>query len=828
MQMLKKACDNALSLFQHEPLSEDLQILLRRHLNELFGKEGWKRTKFAIRSSSLSEDASETSAAGQLGTFLCICGLENIFTAVKYCWASSLSYQVVEYRRQNGQSLIEGMGVIVQEMVEADISGVMFTADPLTGDESNMVINANFGLGESVVSGSVNPDTVIVNRGYDDKLRVNKILIGSKETRLIADEHKRTINISNTDSTRNRVCLDEDDIFRVSEQGVELERILYMSLDIEWAIAKGTLYILQTRPITGLDRETDEELIHEFDSPVVSERELVTTCNIQEVLPGAVTTLSRDLLISAVDRAINYVSFSRLGIEHPCHALNSTLTFSGLSFLNITAIAASSLSGIGGDGAKSDLEIFFLGHTVEDHNINAVHDYLGRKYSFLQKLIRVFREFVVLNKRDSSLFEHHKRKIKTFDIGEHFETAQALYNCIDENLIFYYEVWRSYIFKASESTRWAGVIMAILKGDAKELSLENLADLALILSDCKDVISAEVPSIISSLAEQIATSNIRDQFLDTPAEDCDSMLRNTSNGAIKTEYIQLMECHGHRCIREAELLEKSWAQDPRQLMESIKLIVKQRTFQKREKKDRSIDDIIDGLQTNLSRFQKMLFRRFLVKNAMYGVAARELGKSYMMKANDIFKKAYWKLAGIMVSESRLPEPELLFFLTHREIGKLIRNRSTKLVHLAKRRKKILPEMNKIKYPRVNFGVPKQIKQDSQTGERQTRTQFTLLGTPVCRGKVEGRACVVKSVQEANQILEGDVLICEFTDVGWSPYFPLLSGLVTEMGGLIAHGAVIAREYGIPCIVGTEGATDLIHTGDKVVLDATAGTISIMQ
>ena len=825
---LKKMCDNAVRLFQQVPMSNNLKTLLTNHLVDLFGKEEWKRTKFAIRSSSLSEDASDTSAAGQMKTFLCIHGLENIVSAVQHCWASSISYQVVEYRRQNGQSFIEGMGVVVQEMVEADVSGVVFTADPLTGEESNMMINANFGLGESVVSGSVNPDTIIVNRGYDDKLRVEKILTGSKETRCIADEYKGTINEPNADSARNRVCITENDIFLVSEQAIELERNLCMSLDVEWAIAKGKLYILQTRPITGLDQETDEELIHEFDSPVVSERELITTCNIQEMMPGAVTTLTRDLFISAVGRALAYNHLSRMGIEQSCYVSNAAITFSGLSFLNVTFTATAGITGIGGDSAKSNAEICILGHSVENHYINTIHDFIGRKFSFLQKVMRVFREFVVLNKRDSSLFEHHKGKIETFDIEGHFETAQALYNCIDENLIFYYEVWRSYIFKATESGIWSGIIMAILKGDAKELSLKHLTDLALILSDCKNIISAEVPSIISSLAEKIANSNIRDQFLDAPAEDCDSLLRNSSDSAIKTEYIQLMKRHGHRSIREAELMEKSWEQDPRELMKSIKLVVRQGTFQNREKKSRTIDEIIDDLQTNLNRFQKMLLRRFLIKNAMHGVAAREIGKSYIIKASDIFKRAYWKLADMMVSECRLPEPELLFFLTHREIGKLIRTRSTKLVRLAKRRKMILPEMNKIKYPKINFGVPKQLKKERQCRERNKSTNFTLLGMPVCRGKVQGRACVVKSVQEANQILEGDVLICEFTDVGWSPYFPLLSGLVTEMGGLVAHGAVVAREYGIPCIVGTDDATDLIHTGDKVVLDATAGTISIMQ
>ena len=822
---LKQKCDSTAELFQHTKLNEKLHVLIKKHLEDVFGTEECKVLKFAVRSSSVSEDCVETSAAGQMATYLCIQGLENIIVAIQRCWASSFSYPVVEYRRQNGQKLIESMGVVVQEMVDAHVSGVVFTADPVSGNESNMVINAAFGLGESVVSGSVNPDTIVVNRQNEGNLHLVTLETGSKESKIVADLGNGIRTDLNTLSERGKICIPEEDIFHICETAIELEKSLRAHQDIEWAICDGKLYILQARPITALDIETDEDLLHEFDSPIAGERELVTTCNIQEMMPGPVSTLTGDLFISATDRAVNYSGDSRLGMKEPIHPLRTCFTQSGLSFFNTTSCGVGTINGIGGDNAKSNLEIHILGQCVEDHDVNAIKDFCGRKYSSWQKALRLFREHILLNNRDSKLFEDLKHRSETFAVGENDESAEALYERINENLMFYYEMWRAYIFKASESGIWAGIIMAILKGDAKDVSIENLADMALILSNCTNIISAEVPTAIKNLAKQIAESEFRERFLSMPTDECDPFLRNSSNDKLKSDYIAFMQKHGHRGIREADFAEKSWSQDPRQLMETIKVVVRQGTFHEKERRSKTVKEIVDSLQTNLTRLQKFILKRSFVQSAMKGVASRELGKSYVIKVTESFKRAYWRLADMMVSESRLPEQKLLFFLTHREIGELLQHRSARLVRLAKKRKRVLPEMNKIKYPKINFGLPKPIKEQNPTEERLPN--FTLHGMPVCRGKAEGRACVIKTLQDANQLQEDDVLICKFTDVGWSPYFPLISGLVTELGGLLSHGAVVARECGIPCIVNVSSATDLIQTGDKVVLDGTAGTLQKM-
>ena len=823
---LREKCDAAVNIFIKTEINSQLRADLENQLIDVFGKNGWKTKKFAVRSSSISEDSSETSAAGQFETFLGIEGLDNILSAILDCWASSFAYPVVEYRRQNGQELIESMGVIVQEMVDAEVSGVIFTADPSTGNESVMVINATYGLGEAVVSGEVTPDTITVKRCDKNDFQVVKVQSGSKEKKRIIDNTYGVKTEMLSEDERRELCMKEDSIYRVCEVSTVLESSLGSALDIEWSLSNGKVYVLQARPITTLDMETDEDLIKEFDSPVVSEKELVTSCNIQEMMPGAVSTLTGDLFIRAVNRAIVYSTMSRLGLQLPVHPLNVTFTQSGLSFFNLTQCACGGINGIGGEKAKSGVEMHVIGHPVEGHDIDAIKDFVGRPFSCMEKILRLIREFITLKKHDTKMFESLREKTHSFDIGRNTNTAVELYKCIDESLLFYFEMWLAYIFKAGESGSWASIIMAIMKGDSKDVTLEHMSDMALILSDCQNVVSAQIPEAIQNIAERIVESNLKDEFLGMSIDICDNYLKNCKDDNLRSDYIKFMEQHGHRGIREADFIEPSWSQDPSKLMETLKSIVSQNAFDRRRKSHRSPDEIVDALQTKLTRFQKWIFKRSLVRNAMDGVAARELGKSYMIKVTDIFKRAYWRLAYQMVQESRLPEPDLMFFLTHREIGELLHNRSARLVRLAKRRKRVFPERNKITYPQINFGLPQPIKTENE--EHHLQPSFTLQGMPVCRGKAEGKARVIKSLKDADELKEGDVMICRFTDVGWSPYFPLISGLVTELGGLLSHGAVVARECGIPCIVSTPAATDLIQTGDHVVLDGTAGTISKIE
>ena len=817
LDKLKQNCEEAINTFLKIPLRDKIQQEIEQHMNKIFGETKWMHMKFAVRSSSLSEDGGDSSSAGQMDTFLSVQGLEDLVDAVQRCWASSLSFQVVEYRRQNGQPLVESMGVIIQEMVDADVSGVLFTNDPVNGDDYKMVVNAAYGVGELVVSGRVNPDTIIVKRGSNDTIQVETTIPGEKEANM---GHNSDNEENLHDLSKHELCLTNDEILLICNKGLQIEERFECGQDIEWAISNGTLYILQTRPITSLDIENDDELLHEFDSPVVNDNMLITPANIQEMMPGAVSTLTADLFVNACDRALKYAISGVLGLKGPVHAAIATFVFSGLPFLSMTPLAAVLINYIGGTKSKPDFELYIFGQNVKEHSFETVKKHYGRDGSLWLKAKKIFATFVLRNRKDLGIFDKLQKKSHVFKIDENISTAADLYELIDGNLSEYFEMWRVYLVKSSESSTWSSLIMKLLKGKSNEMSVENLADVALILSECKDVYSAEVPSAVASLAQAISASGVKEEFLNTPDDIGDEFLKKVQDTNVKDKYKSFLARHGHSCIREAELIEKSWAQAPATLMKALKSVIKNNA-ETPKSHGKTVDDIVDGLKTPLSWTKKMILKYFLIEKAMYGVRCRELGKSVTIKFCTIFKEAYWRLAELMVDENRLPDERLLFFLTHAEIGELIQSRRTGLVKLAKRRMKIFPEMMDTRFPKINIGVPKPLKKVS---EKDIPAVFTLRGMPVSRGKTRGRACVIKSLQDASQIEEGDILICRYTDVGWSPYFPMISGLVTEMGGLLSHGSVVARECGIPCVVNIPDATDMLHTGDIVVLNGTDGTL----
>lgn len=176
----------------------------------------------------------------------------------------------------------------------------------------------------------------------------------------------------------------------------------------------------------------------------------------------------------------------------------------------------------------------------------------------------------------------------------------------------------------------------------------------------------------------------------------------------------------------------------------------------------------------------------------------------------------------MQREGLLPETNLIFYLTHLEIGQVLDNHARSfLISKAMRRRRFYGEWKKLEFDEFNWGV---IKPKNRTATKPTDASKTVKGTPVHEGTVTGRACICKSFNDVSKIRAGDILIARSTDIAWSPYFPILSGVVTELGGLISHGAVVAREYGLPAIVGATNATDIIPDGEQIFMDAMAGTI----
>uniref|UniRef100_T1J0M4 Pyruvate phosphate dikinase AMP/ATP-binding domain-containing protein n=1 Tax=Strigamia maritima TaxID=126957 RepID=T1J0M4_STRMM len=258
-------------------LSTEIKQSILKEMENAFGVH-YKSMKLAVRSSAIGEDGEELSSAGQNETYLGISGFQNICEAVVNCWASQFTYIAAVYKRQYGQLLNPGMAVVIQEMIPAEVAGVIFTHDPTTGNPGHIIITANYGLGETVVSASAEPDTFIMNRSFDGKLSGKEKILGSKSVQIVQNKNgTETISVKSEKS--DKLCLSDEQCLELGLMGILVELSFGSARDIEWCITHGQIYFLQARPITSLDPSSDFEIMHEFDSPIKTELEHCTKAN---------------------------------------------------------------------------------------------------------------------------------------------------------------------------------------------------------------------------------------------------------------------------------------------------------------------------------------------------------------------------------------------------------------------------------------------------------------------------------------------------------------------------------------------------------------------
>ncbi|KAL3866315.1 hypothetical protein ACJMK2_043622 [Sinanodonta woodiana] len=802
IDQLLKCCENATLTMVRTRISDVTQAILIDQLRTTFGSE-YENEYFAVRSSATGEDGLESSSAGQMETILNVKGYDYIIKAILKCWASSLSFNIVEYRRQYGQRLVEPMAVVVQKMIKSEVSGVLFTADPLTNKGSTVVINAFPGLGEVVVSGKSNVDTIFITRTIAQQLDIRQ--------RISAENKQASDNcISEQD-----VCLTDEMALKICRAAILIEAQFGGHMDIEWAVAKGSIYILQARPIVSVIGETDAELIHEFDTPVSDWKTCWTTGNIGEMLPGITSPLSIDLFGREVELAAKIMFGCDAGLRYSTYASMIICTFYYRMFANLSVICSSSLNRLLSD--KSKVEMFIMGETLPEHSLQNIESFCGRKQSFVSKL-KGFLKARFKSWRAEKILRSYEKMLQDSTMIHYSTDLKDLMEEIESTHTHYFSVWDATMYQNAQSGIGSAILMYILCGKSNKITPDVSADLASLLSSCKNVYSADVPAALADLAKNIDESNQKCYFLGLPDQDCHAFL--ISSEIFGEKYKSFLDRHGHRCVREADFLELSWAMDPTKLIKCMKALISHGLVNIR-KEPQDIKEIVENLRSPITSFQKLLLRSFLVSFARKGVANREWAKSLAIKIGDVLKQAYWKLADLMVQESRLPERDLLFYLTHREIKTLLETRSPELIRKSRKRRNISQTLLFYSFEKVNYGapIPKPIDVDISVSPT-----FVGQGMPVSRGIVTGRACVITDISEVGKIHKGDILICLFTDVGWTPYFPLLSGVVTELGGLLSHGAVVAREYGLPCVVCMPNATKLFKTGEIVALNATDGKL----
>ncbi|TKR76931.1 hypothetical protein L596_017994 [Steinernema carpocapsae] len=788
-ESLKESEERIFEEFEKTYVTQCLEDEVRIQLNRVFGN--FDSLRFAVRSSAVGEDGADLSFSGQMESFLEVKGVPGIITSILSCWKSNFRREALSYRRQYGQLLNPPMAVVVQEMISDGVAGVLFTNHPVSGDPDKIVLNVIKGIGEDLVSGYVTPTEIVLDK---------------------------RLNVLSMDNDNDVLTVKQ--VQRVAKVGLDLERFFGNPQDVEFVVKGEELYLVQSRDITNLDLETKWELLHEFDSPLISDTEVLTTANVGEVLPKALSPLSITATADIFDVPIR-ASIAAINGDSRIHTLIPTtvVVYRQRELMNLTDMCLRGWSSVEKDPVAeynvAGTRIF----TSEMLKI-AKERYRAKTHvELIEQLIRGIKVMLVDSYRH---LENAKKRVAGMPRAKLEMNVEELLDLAETQREFLVETMADHTLESVFSSFTYVFVASILRGSFEgDLTPETLSDIAAVYSVSKNaVISADVPASLEIIAKQICREKLTDKFLEIKDErESVEWLRSQKEKKTAKLIEEFFVNHGHRGLNELDLNGSCWKRNPEQLIRTLKaMLLKGERFPEEEELE-DLESVIDNLHCKVTGFKRSLLR-FFIQQAHRGVEFREAAKNLIVKATDELRETFLLVGEKLHEENRIPHARLIMFFTTSEIRELIVSRSATLVARAHRRERILPLQDEEEYSLMYVGhaTPKTQKIDLPVGAK-------LEGTPVCQGVVTGRARVAKNLEEATDTQPGEILITRYTDIGWSPYFPLIKGLVTEIGGLLSHGSVVAREYGLPSLIAVENATNFFKTGDEVILDSKHGFVS---
>ncbi len=694
---------------------------------------------WAVRSSAFDEDGEGASFAGQFSTYLNIDTLSGLQDAVRSCVISASSDRVISYRGTLADSPSAPMAVVVQRMIAPRYAGVIFTADPVTGDAGYSVIEAVHGLGEALVGG----ESLASRYRVDGEGRIIEEAPAPGGPRIGADIVREL-------ARQSRVAADR----------------MKRHLDLEWAVDdSGHLFWLQARPITTLEGPDTGE----FDYPA-RDSQFFTRANIGEMMPGAVTPLTMDVFGDAVDFCIRYFYRTTGSLTRATRNERFVVSFGGHLFLNLNQMFLMADRVLG--STRKTFEQNLLGHTLdEEPPITAV--------PFPVRFINGFRMgwYVMMKGLFRSRLE---KKAALFTINLSESDPLRLYETIERRVIVLNWAYTWHLCVSTHSGVMNGILQEILrKGGVPEDELDPA--LTSLLADIEGIESAAVVRTLEEIAAAIVgDAAVRDEFTVMTTDAAARWLDGPASGAHGSAFRALLERHGHRCIREAELREKDWGEEPSQLVAMLQRMAAGGAVHRAKHADPAGAFPADNPALAGRAF------RWAVKQARSGVFGREYCKSLVIRIQSRFKHAYRRLAAILCERGVIPDEDLIFFFTRRELGEVVRTGDQSLVRRAVKRRRLLPEQMSRRYPDVFCGAPKPLDMAASG-----RTGTVLQGMPVSPGIVRGPARMIFSVDDAESLRPGEIMVASFTDIGWTPYYSIAGGLVTETGCMLSHGAVVA-------------------------------------
>ncbi|MDN4087591.1 phosphoenolpyruvate synthase [Paenibacillus polymyxa] len=771
------------------------------HYLSQFGNE----YAYAVRSSATAEDLPHASFAGQQDTYLNIIGKESILEHIRKCWASLFTERAVIYRMQNGFDHRQVyLSVIVQRMVFPQASGILFTADPINCNRKLLSIDASFGLGEALVSGLVSADYYQVQDGVivNKRVETKKMAIygrkeGGTETKQLSPDQQKTQTLT------------DQQILQLARIGRQIEEHFGCPQDIEWCLADDTFYIVQSRPITTLypipeanDQENHvyvsvghQQMMTDPIKPLGISVWMLTGATPMFKTGGGRLFVDITMGLSSLDGRQNLLDV--LGHSDPLIKDALITIIERGDFIKLDPSDKSEPGPVKSHKGMSSADI--LEEAGNDPAI--VADLIKSSETSLSALKRNIQTKSGLDVFDCILEDMQQRRQRASDL---------------KNL--------SVIMSAIHASAWINEKMNEWLGeknvaDTLSLSVPNniTSEMGMELLDVADVIRP-YPKIVEYL-QQVKDDNFLDE-----------LVQFEGGQQVRDAIATYLDKYGMRCAGEIDITRTRWSEKPSILVPMILSNIKnlepgasKRKFEQgRQEALKKEQNLLARLKQLPGGEQKAEETKQIIDQIRNFIGYREYPKYDIVSRYFIYKQALLKEAERLVQANVLHEKEDIYYLSFEELQETIRTNKLDYQVIDKRKNEY-SLYEKLTPPRV-------ITSDGEiiTGQykRENFPAEAIVGLAVSSGVVEGRARVILNIEGAD-LEDGDILVTAFTDPSWTPLFLSIKGLVTEVGGLMTHGAVIAREYGLPAVVGVENATKLIKDGQRIRVHGTEGYIEFL-
>lgn len=761
--------------------------------------------RWAVRSSATNEDTAQASFAGFYRTHLGVVP-SDIDAAVKDLWASLWEERVVSYTTRQNHRTAPRMAVVIQPMIDAQSAGVAYSIHPVTGRSNQVTINAVPGLAASLVDGTVKPDHYVVEVTHEEQpIVVCTRILARHSQRLVVS--KEGLQVERFDGTSHiQSSLTDEQLCSLAQTTKQVERAFGHPIDLEWAFDAAQLWLVQARPITTVRPSSN----------LTNDDCEWSRTNFKETLPELPSLLSLSFLERFMDRHI-LSHYRRLGCRIP-DGFTSVRVLRGRPYLNVTLfhILVAQLGGdpslnaeqMGGEPLQTIPKVQPINGAARTRARWMMWAELRRVEASGPRLFRDMKDLATTYSRERILHLSVEELVAEIDkFGPWLEGRDVTFGIVGgvgQCLQMFSRFLPRWL-----GPDWRGLLNAALQGQGTVISAQQI----LRLAELTDIARNEPATGTVLTSEPWKSSTFREALAGT------KFLRT---------FDRYLEDYGHRGVGESDLMSPRLADTPGSILAIVRTQLSsgspsQRSILLRQGNIRTV--ALAGIKQRIGR----RFHRWIVFNWCYRrlcrfLALREANRHHLMYYSAALRGLLLRLGELLVEQGRLNQVDDVFFLTTDDRADLLGESSRDWKALIKARRAERERDAAVE-------VPDTIRDWKTAGERtaipdKSEGDGILSGTPISVGTVTGPVRVVRSVADWGKVRPGEILVVSVIDPGLAPLFGLAGGLIAELGGTLSHGAIIAREYGLPAVANVERATTLLADGQRVTIDAGSGAICI--